>query len=133
MALKMVHNRKKLIDLFVGNLSNAILHRILEKAVEDEIIRKYYDKEFLNSLEIAKIHENQRFFGTPKIKRIFSEYREKINPMHSTLKEASQIKAIIIKKVTNELKIRISKGYKNIDLSLAESTAGDILAELKVT
>ena len=110
----MVYNRKKMIDLFVGNISNAILHRILEKAVEDEVIRKYYDKEFLNSLEIAK------------------KYREKMNPMHSTLKEASQIKEIIIKKVTNELKIRISKGYKNIDLSLVEPTTNNILSELKV-
>lgn len=113
-ASKMVHNRKKLIDLFIGNISNAILHRILEKAVEDEIIRKYYDKEFLNSLEIAK------------------KYRERINPINDALKEASEIKEIIIKKVTNELKTRISKGYKNIDLSLVEPTAGDILAELKV-
>ncbi|MBI2657303.1 hypothetical protein HYX08_01260 [Candidatus Woesearchaeota archaeon] len=111
----MAHNRKKLIDLFVGNMSNAILHRILEKAVEDEVIRKYYDKEFLNSLEIAK------------------NYREKINPVHSALKEASQIKEVIIKKVTNELKIRISKGYKNIDLNLVEPTASNTLSELKVT
>ena len=110
----MAHNRKKLIDLFVGNVSNAILHRILEKAVEDDIIRKYYDKEFLNSLEIAK-------------------YREKINPINDALKEASEIKGTIIKKVTNELKIIISKGYRNIDLSLAEPAAKDILAELKVT
>jgi len=110
----MALNRKKFIDLFVGNISNAILHRILEKAVEDEIIRKYYDKEFINSLEIAK------------------EYREKINPMHSALKEASQIKEIIIKKVSNELKIRILKGYKNIDLRLVEPTTNKVLSELKV-
>lgn len=111
----MVHNRKKLIDLFIGNISNAILHSSLEKAVEDEIIRKYYNKEFLNSLDIAK------------------KYREKINPINDALKEASEIKDTIIKKVTNELKIRISKGYKNIDLSLVEPTADDILTELKVT
>lgn len=110
----MVHNRKKSIDSFVGNISNAILHRILEKSIEDDIIRKYYDKEFLNSFEIAK------------------KYREKINPINNTLKEASEIKNIIIKKVTNELKIRISKGYKNIDLSLVEPTTNSILSELKV-
>ena len=110
----MAHNRKKLIDLFVGNISNAILHSILEKAVEDEIIRKYYDKEFLNSLEIAK------------------KYREKINPISNALKEASEIKNTIIKKVTNELKIRISKGYKDINLDSVESATNDILSELKV-
>ena len=113
-ASKMVHNRKKLIDLFIGNISNAILHRILEKAVEDEIIRNYYDKEFLNSLEIAK------------------RYREKINPINNALKEASEIKDTVIKKVTNELKIRISKGYKNIDLGLVEFFTNQILNELKV-
>ena len=83
----MVINRKKMIDLFIGNVSNAILHSILEKAVEDNIIRKYYDKEFLNSFEIAK------------------RYREKINPMGSILPEASEIKKIVIRKVNNELKI----------------------------
>ena len=113
-ALKMAINRKKLIDLFIGNISNAILHKILEKAVEDDIVRRYYDKEFTNSFEIAK------------------KYREKINPLDNELPESSEIKNAIIKKVTNELKIRISKGYKNIDLSLVEPTANKILSDLKV-
>lgn len=110
----MALNRKKLVDLFIGNISNAILHRILEKAIEDEVIRKYYDKEFLNSFEIAK------------------KYREKINPVDSKLPDSSEIKNIIIKKVNNELKIRILKGYKNIDLSLVEAITNIILSELKV-
>ena len=107
-------NRKKLINLFIENISNAILHRILEKAVEDDVIRRYYDKEFLNSFEIAK------------------KYREKINPVDDKLPDSSEIKGVIIKKVNNELKIRISKGYKNIDLSLVESAANTILSELKI-
>src|SRR3989338_7984609 len=98
----MALNRKKFIDLFIGNASNAILHKILEKAVEDEIIRKYYDKEFLNSFQLAK------------------KYREKINPKDGKIPEYSEIKGAILKKVNNELNIRISKGYKNIDLDLAE-------------
>lgn len=110
----MVLNRKKLIGLFIGNISNAILHRILEKAIKDEVIRRYYDKEFLNSFEIAK------------------KYRKKINPVDNKLPDSSEIKDIIIKKVNNELKIRISKGYKNIDLSLVESITNMILFELKV-
>ena len=58
----MSQNRNKLLDLFISNLSNAVLHRILEKAIGlPEIINKY-DKEIKNSWEIAKI------------------YREKINP-----------------------------------------------------
>ena len=59
----MTQNRNKLIALFIGNISNAVVHKILEEAVEDEVIRKYYDKELLNSIEIAK------------------RYREKINPI----------------------------------------------------
>ncbi|MBS3105713.1 hypothetical protein J4234_05640 [Candidatus Woesearchaeota archaeon] len=111
----MALNRKKFIDLFIGNASNAILHKILEKAVEDEIIRKYYDKEFLNSFELAK------------------KYREKINPISSNLPEYSEIKERIMKKVNNELKIRISKGYKNIDLNLVESATDGILSQLRVS
>ena len=109
----MSRNRKQLIDLFIGNLSNAILHKILEKAIEDDIIRKYYDKEFLNSFEIAK------------------KYREKINPINDKLPESSEIKETIIKKVNNELKRRISKGYKNIDLNLVGTVTQDVLSELK--
>ena len=48
----MAQNRNKLIGLLIGNVSNAVIHKILEDAVEDEAIRKYYDKELLNSLEI---------------------------------------------------------------------------------
>ena len=50
----MVQNRNKLIDLFIGNIANAALHQILEQAVDDELLRKYYDKELLNSVEIAR-------------------------------------------------------------------------------
>mgnify|MGYP001616548739 CR=1 FL=1 len=110
----MAINRKKMINLFIGNISNAVLHRILEQAVEDDVIRKYYDKEFLNSFEIAK------------------SYRGKINPVNSKLPESSEIKDLITKKVNNELKLRISKGYKNIDLSLVESTTNVILSELRI-
>lgn len=113
-ALKMALNRKKLIKLFIGNISNAVLHKILEKAVEDDIIRKYYDKEFLNSLDIGK------------------SYREKINPAGDKLPESSEIKDAIIKKVNNELKLRVSKGYKNINLNLIGPAVNQILAQLKV-
>lgn len=110
----MALNRKKLVKLFIGNVSNAVLHKILEEAVEDGAIRKYYDKEFLNSLDIAK------------------KYREKINPINSKLPESSEIKEAIIRKVNNELKVRIAKGYKNIDLSLVELNTNKFLSELKV-
>lgn len=114
MELKMALNRKKSVKLFIGNVSNAVLHKILEEAVEDETIRKYYDKEFLNSLDIAR------------------KYRENINPVNSKLPESSEIKEAVIRKVNNELKVRVSKGYKNIDLSLVEFNTNKFLSELKV-
>ena len=58
----MNQNRNKLIDLFVGNISNAVVHEILAKAIDVDNIRKHYDKEFGISFVKAK------------------EYRDKINP-----------------------------------------------------
>ncbi len=112
----MAQNRNKLIDLFIGNLANAILHKILEQAVDDEMLRKYYDKELLNSIEIAK------------------RYREKINPINRPLpeKDIGRIRIKIINKVNSELKLRIEKGYKNIHLELVESIADKMLTEMKV-
>jgi hypothetical protein len=112
----MVQNKNKLIDLFIGNISSAVLHKILEEAVDDEVLRKYYDKELLNSLEIAK------------------RYREKINPVHVPLpeKDFEYIKNKIISKVNNELKSRISKGYENIDLNVVEKTTNKILKNIDV-
>ena len=40
--------------------------------------------------------------------------------------------SLIMKKVNNELNLRISKGYKNIDLSLVEPTTDNVLSELGV-
>ena len=86
-------NRNKLIDLFISNLANVVLHKILEIAIDDEIIRKHYDKELGHSLEIAK------------------KYREKINPVEDILpsKDIEYIKNKVINKVNSELKIRIEK------------------------
>ena len=36
----MTQNRNKLIDLFIGNIANAVVHKILEQAVDDEILRE---------------------------------------------------------------------------------------------
>ena len=112
----MTQNRNKIIDLFIGNIANAVLHKILEQAVDDEVLRKYYDKELLNSVEIAK------------------KYREKINPSHKALpeKDIEYIKSKLINKVNSELKLRIEKGYKNINLDLAEDFVDEMLADMKV-
>jgi len=50
----MVQNRNRLIELFIGNITNSVIHKILEKAINDEDISNRYEKELINSLEIAK-------------------------------------------------------------------------------
>ena len=50
----MVQNRNKLIELFLGNVSNAVVHEILQKAIEKEQIADKYRKELKNSFELAK-------------------------------------------------------------------------------
>ena len=89
----MAQNRNKIIDLFIGNIANVVIHKILEQAVDDELLRKYYDKELLNSAEIGR------------------RYREKINPINKPLpkKDIEHIKSKVINKVNSELNLRIEK------------------------
>ena len=112
----MTQNRNKLIDLFVGNVSNAIVHSILEKAIDSKEIADRYRKELKTSREIAKV------------------YRNKINPINNPLpaKDITYIRRKIINKVNNELKTRISKGYENIDLDLVEQLVDQALKEFMV-
>ena len=112
----MVQNRNKLIDLFIGNVSNSILHEILEKATDEQELSNKYNKELLNSLEIAK------------------KYREKINPMDTALpdKDIANIKTKITNKVRAELVLRISKGYENINLDLIEEFIDKALKDADV-
>ena len=113
----MVQNRNKLIGLLIGNISNVIVHEILEKAIpsEPEISIKY-EKEIRNSFEIAKI------------------YRSKINPITKSLpeKDVQDIKKKIKIIVSNELNLRISKGYKGINLDLIDATIDKKLKELRL-
>ena len=112
----MVQNRNKLIELFIGNLSNAIVHEILEKAVSSKSMADKYRKELATSFGIAK------------------RYREKINPLKRTFpdKDINYIKEKIINNVKVELMIRISKGYKNIDLTLVDRLVDKALREVKI-
>ncbi|MFH1317033.1 MAG: hypothetical protein ABII01_05940 [Candidatus Woesearchaeota archaeon] len=112
----MVQNRNKLIDLFIGNISNAIVHEILEKAIDDDNIRRHYDKEMKNSFEIAK------------------KYRENINPAKAPLpdRDNKYIRDRIVKKVNAELQLRISKGYENIDISLVGEIVDKLLKEMSI-
>jgi len=110
-------NRNKLIIIFIANISNAVVHEILEKSIEDnDELRKHYDKEYLNFMEIAK------------------KYREKINPVNIFLpsKDVEDIKYKIKRIVSNELKLRISKSYKGIRLDLIDEIIEDKLKEVEV-
>ncbi|MBU1201587.1 MAG: hypothetical protein KJ583_06770 [Nanoarchaeota archaeon] len=108
--------KNKLMNLFIGNVSNAATHIILEQAIEDENIRKHYDKESLTSLNIAK------------------RYREKINPKNKAIpdKDLLDVKNRIKRKVGAELNLRISKGYKNINLELVEPIINHLLKEVNM-
>lgn len=112
----MVQNRNKLIDLFIGNISNAVIHQILEKAIEVEEISNKYVKESNISLNKAK------------------EYREKINPVNRPLpyKDINYIKDKIINKVKAELNLRIEKGYENIDLDLVSELVDKMLKDMVI-
>ena len=116
MVLSMTQNRNKLIDLFVGNISNSIIHQVLEKAAREEDLSNKYNKELTTSLEIAK------------------KYREKINPINAPLpdEDINYIKNKITNKVRAELKLRISKGYENIDLDFVEELVDEALKNTKV-
>ena len=112
----MSRNRNKLITLLIGNLTNVVVHQVLENSVKEEILRKYYDKESLHSLEIAK------------------RYREQINPIQRALPgiDVETIKGEILKRARNELLLRISKGYRGIELEALESILERLLEELKI-
>lgn len=109
-------NKNKLIEVFASNLANAVIHQILEKAIGITEIAKSYNKEVKNSWEIAR------------------GYREKINPINGNLpdKDSEEIKRKIANKVKSELKLRIDKGYENIDLSLVEEFVEKALKEMGI-
>ena len=111
----MPQNRSKLIDLFIGNISNAIVHKILERSINKEELTSKYRKELITSYEIAK------------------RYREKINPTNMPLpiKDIPYIKNKIANKVRLELLIRISKGYE-INLGLMDEEINKALKDMKI-
>ena len=112
----MVQNRNKLIDLFIGNIANAIVHEILEKAIEKEEIADKYRKELELSWRIAK------------------KYRERINPTNTRLpeKDYQYMKTKVTNKVRAELIVRISRGYGNINVGLVEEVVDKALKNIKV-
>ena len=109
-------NRNKLIELFISNLTNAVVHQILEAAIDKEELSEVYNKEVKNSWEIAK------------------RYREKINPINKSLpdRDIEEIKGKVINRVKAELNSRIKKGYENINISLVEEFVENSLKEMKI-
>lgn len=109
-------NRNKLLELLVSNLTTAIVHKILEKAIDKPEVVEKYIKEVKNSWEIAK------------------KYREKINPIHKALPacDIGELRKKITTRVRAELNLRISKGYTNINLSLVEEFVDNYLRELNI-
>ena len=109
-------NSNKLIELFIGNIANAIVHSLLELAIGAELVADKYRKELASSFEAAK------------------RYREKINPISRMFpdKDVAYIKEKIMARVKSELITRISKGYNNIDLGLIESLTDKALRDVKI-
>lgn len=113
--LKMVRNRNKLINLFVGNIANVVVHRILEKAIDNSEIAGRYRKELINSLQIAK------------------EYRKKINPPNKLLeKDVFYIKDKVFRRVKAELFARIKKGYQRINLDSINKEIEIVLKDIEI-
>jgi hypothetical protein len=115
-VLKIVQNRNKLIEKLIGNLTNAIVHAILEKASGSEELAKGYHKESGESLNQAK------------------QYRNKINPISNSLPERDidYIKTKLINKIKAKLTTRINEGYKNIDLNLVDELVDKHLKQMNV-
>ena len=112
----MAQNRNQLIKLFIGNITNAVVHKILEKSITEQYLSSKYNKELLNSIEIAK------------------NYRKKINPIDKDLSEdlKEEIKKIVISKVENEINLRKAKGYKNLEKIEIEKEVNNILLEMSI-
>ncbi len=112
----MSQNRNKLIQLLIGNLVNVVVHKVLEEAVTEELMRNHYDKESLVSLDVAK------------------RYRELINPIQRALpsEDVKEIKVEVLRRAKKELMFRISKGYSGIDLELVETMLDRLLEGLKI-
>ena len=111
--------RKKALGPFkkeLWDLKSQEKNKILEKAINNEEIINKYIKEQNISLEIAK------------------KYRKKINPAKTILsdKDVAYIRNKIVNKVKAELILRISKGYKNINLGLIESMIDKVLKDVNI-
>ncbi|MDD4877735.1 MAG: hypothetical protein PHO02_01715 [Candidatus Nanoarchaeia archaeon] len=106
-------NKSKLVRIFIGNIANAVVHEVLENAIEEQSLRSHYGKEMLNSMQLAR------------------KYREQLNPIDKTLPESVNIRRQIVKKAEQELKLRIKKGYTGINIDSTSKIAEKLLKKLK--
>jgi spore germination protein YaaH len=113
----MTQNKNQLIDILIGNLTNAIVHTILEKSIDKQELVSKYRNEVINSYSIAK------------------RYREKINPIDRCLPtvDLNYIKEKLKTKIKVELCLRINKGYQNINLDLVDIEIDNALKLLNIT
>ena len=112
----MAQNKKKLIQILIGNLANAVVHEILEKSIDKEELTSKYRKELITSFEIAK------------------KYREKINLINMPLNEKTiiEIREKVHTRVKSELIIRVSKGYTGIQIELIDEIIDKMLRGLNI-
>ncbi len=108
--------RNKNISKMISNLANAVVHQILEKAIDKDEVKEYYKKEIKNSWELSKNIRNE----INPIDRIFN-----INEVNEILRKLKN-------KINSELNLRINKGYEDIDLSLVDIYVINSLKELKI-
>ena len=94
----MAQTRKKLLEVLASHLATAVVHRILEDAIDVPEIAARYRKETLNAFEVAK------------------KYRARLHPKTEALpaKDAEALRWKITRKVRAELRLRIGKGYTGL-------------------
>ncbi len=112
----MSQNRKKIINRLTGNLANAILHKVLGEAVQEDNLRAYYGNEFSTSFSLAV------------------KYCEQLNPKTEPMleKDVKEIREIIMKRVSLELDKRIKKGYQGIANANVEPIMDELLEKAMV-
>jgi len=112
----MAQNRNQLIEIFIGNLANAIVHTILEKSIDKQELISKYRNEVINSYDIAK------------------RYREKINPVDRCfpIGDLNYLKEKLKNRINGELILRIDKGYKNLNLDLVDIEIDKVLKEINI-
>ena len=102
-------NKKKLLKIILGNLSNAILHEILAESTIAEL-REHYFKEAINSFEVA------------------IKYRQKLSYEFSI---SNDLKSKLIRIVKSKLRQRIKNGYNNLNLNKVEIYVESLLKKIK--